>query len=609
MRAYKLACALWALMLTEGLVAQPPIGAAADKHWQLAASGTHPAEVPALNDTHRQFLSRLVRRTLRDEAAGRKLYEPAYVPAGLGDLSLEAVVRLRQGGFLRAAGTSGPAPAATAVRDAASSAWKSMGAEASADIALVEQLLIEIEALGPARRIEIEGDWTQPRAVDPFIEPGVHGMVVRGPRAQHRFCPSDIVTSDMILSDVLAKLSQLTHTDGSKLADAELLAFRTAHWYEPSPGAKIVSLHRGLTLVESEAVSPAGLDEAIARLAAYMAYRQRASGLFAYQYEPAIDVYSDENNLVRQVGATLAMAVHASTSGASASRAAADIGIRFHLQGLKDIPEVENAAFIATTDKRNKLGVTALLCTAMAAHPDSRAYAPVREKLVNGMLWLQRPSGMFVTAFPPAEQIDAQDYFPGEALLAMATQYAHDPSAKILDAFDRAIAYYRGYFRDEPSPAFVPWQVQAYTLMAGQTKRKDYIDYVFELTDWLAGMQLNPSNCPWPELHGGIASYQAGRTGIATASYLEAFADALSLARETGDAQRAARYEIVVRLAARFVMQLQVRPEEAYFIRSPQDAVGGMRTGPALNLLRIDHCQHALIALIKTRKVLYPEQG
>ncbi|MEK6677008.1 MAG: hypothetical protein AABZ47_15320, partial [Planctomycetota bacterium] len=221
----------------------------------------------------------------------------------------------------------------------------------------------------------------------------------------------------------------------------------------------------------------------------------------------------------------------------------------------------------------------------------------------------QRPSGMFITAFPPAEQIDAQEYFPGEALLAMALDYDAEPNATILDAFDRAILFYRPYFRESRSPAFVPWQVQAYTLMAKHTKRKDFIDFAFELTDWLAGMQLNSSNCPWPELGGGIASYQAGRAGVATASYLEAFTDALALAKRVGDRDRTKRYEDVVRQAARFVLQLQIRPEEAYFIRSPRDAVGGIRTAPALDLLRIDHCQHALVALIKTRHVLFSDPG
>ena len=79
------------------------------------------------------------------------------------------------------------------------------------------------------------------------------------------------------------------------------------------------------------------------------------------------------------------------------------------------------------------------------------------------------------------------------------------------------------------------------------------------------------------------------------------------LARSKGDAERVRRYELIVRRAARFVMQLQVRSQEVYFVRSPRDAVHGMRGAPALNRLRIDHCQHALIGLIKARQALYPD--
>jgi hypothetical protein len=42
--------------------------------------------------------------------------------------------------------------------------------------------------------------------------------------------------------------------------------------------------------------------------------------------------------------------------------------------------------------------------------------------------------------------------------------------------------------------------------MAHHGKRRDYIDFVFELTDWLAERQLNSKNCEWPEMWGGIAA-------------------------------------------------------------------------------------------------------
>ncbi len=579
-----------------------------------APAATDPPEpaVPAISDIHRGFLSRVARRTLRDAILGREVYEPGYVPATLESPSLEVVVRLRQHGYLRAAGAAGPSPLAQATRDAATAALTMLRNQTEVNLDLLNDLLIEVEVVGLPEALNLDTDWTRPRAVDAYIEPGLHGIVLLGPDAQHRLLPTDIFTSDRILADVLETWAQSTQSDPSKIAKTRLMRFRTAHWYQRPGDDKIVSLHRGLTLIPPRSVSTKGIDAAIDTLAQYMIYRQLSSGLFTYQYEPAVDHYTDQNNVVRQVGATAALALHAAWSGRSASLAAADVGIRYHRRGLVEIPDVMpdigDAAFIATTDKKNKLGVTALLCQAMSYHPQAEKFAPVREKLINGMLWLQRPSGMFMTAFPPAEKIDAQDYFPGEALLAMAMHYGGSPSAPILEAFDRAISFYRGFFRDRPSPAFVPWQVQAYTLMAKHGKRSDYIEYVFELTDWLAEKQLTPSNCKWPEMWGGIASYQQGRAGVATAAYLEGFADALTLAKEVGDSKRAARYETLVRSAVRFVMQLQFRPEEAYFVRSPRDAIGGIRTAPALNLLRIDHGQHALVGLIKARQVLFPDE-
>lgn len=572
-----------------------------------AAELTEPP-VPAISDTHRAFLSRVARRTVRDVILGRKTYVPEYVPAALQAVTVEVVVRLVLRGYRLATAAAGPSPVGIATRDAALTAAGIMSNKDAADLDVVNRLLIEIEVVGSPQPIDVAGDWTRPRAVDPYIEPGVHGMVLSGHLLRHRFCPTELFTNDLIVAEALKRLAQTSHTDSSQLSDVRLMRFRTLHWYESGQSGRIVSLRRGLTIVPPEAVTPLGLDYSIARLAEYMAYRQLDSGLFAYQYEPGRDLYSDKQNLVRQVGSVVAMSAHAKWSGNSASRAAADLGIRFHLQGLTDVPDAENAAFIATTDGRNKLGVTALLLLAMAEHPDAQRYKDIRAKLINGILRLQRPSGVFVTSFPPALAIDAQEYFPGEALLAMAADYSEKPSARTLDSFHRAITFYREYFRGTRSPAFVPWQVQAYALMARYTKRRDYVDYVFELTDWLSEKQLDRSNCNWPEMWGGVAAYSNGRAGVSTASYLEGFADALSLARSVGDAGRAERYETVVREAARFVMQLQVRPEEAYFMRSPQDAVGGIRTSPSLNLLRIDHCQHALLGLIKARRTLFPDK-
>ncbi|MCH7809242.1 MAG: hypothetical protein IH863_01520, partial [Chloroflexi bacterium] len=277
----------------------------------LTLPGSPEPAVFALPDAHRAYLIRIARRTLRHAVLGRDLYEPDYIPASLASLSAEVVVRLRQRGYLLAVGTAGPKPIALAARDASFAAARQLTGDAAADIDLLSRLLVEVEIISPAEPIPAGANWTEPRAVDPFIEPGVHGMVLTGPRGRQRFCPSELITSDLVLAAALDRLAKRTHGSASQLAQVQLERFRTLHFYQGPGGDKIVSLHRGMTLVPPQAVSPAGLMAAIEKLAGYMVYRQKRSGLFTYQYEPARDAYSDEDNLVRQMGATLAMAVHA----------------------------------------------------------------------------------------------------------------------------------------------------------------------------------------------------------------------------------------------------------------------------------------------------------
>ena len=563
---------------------------------------------PDIRPAQRRFLSTLVRRTLRDAILARPKYAPSYTPKALQTIEGEVVVRLRQGGYLRATGTGGPAPLAIASGFATQAALASLRKNSKPDLELLSRLLIEIEVIGSVTNVPRPEGQSWQQVLNDNIEPGVHGALLSSAKDTRGFCPTEIFTSDLLVSVALARLVQDMGVNPAQISNLSLRRFRSDHWYESVEKREIVALTRGLIVLPEAFVTRRTLDRAIQTLGQYMMYRQLPSGAFSYQYEPSKDVYTDEDNLVRQAGCAVAMSYYARVSEDPGALRSADRALENFLHNVDSIPEEKEIAYISTTDGLNKLGVTALVCLALTHHPRAESYAPIRRKLVSGMLWLQQPSGLFITAFPPAESVSAQNYFPGEALLALACHYRLEPSSKVNEAFARAIRFYRDFFHRRRSPAFVSWQVQAFALMARQSKRQDYVDYVFEMTDWLADKQINKDNCPYPEMWGGIASYTPGRAGVSTATYLEGFADALSLARTVGDKERAQRYEHLVTSAARFVMQLQFRPEEAYFVRSPQDAVGGIRTSPSLNLLRIDHCQHALVGLIKARQVLFDDQ-
>ena len=147
--------------------------------------------------------------------------------------------------------------------------------------------------------------------------------------------------------------------------------------------------------------------------------------------------------------------------------------------------------------------------------------------------------------------------------------------------------------------------VRAFASGYARTNSAEMSDFAFGLVDQFVGLQLNRENCPWPELRGAVNVRRRGAVGADTASYLTALADGLALAQRVGDEARLKRYRESVRSAARFVMQLEVRQPGCFYIRSPRDVLGGIRTALWDNQIRIDHCAEALLALIRAREVLF----
>jgi len=603
--------------------------------------GGHPASVPAsryaapaapvVDPLDQAYLTRFVRETIRQQLDGRGRYRPAYIPPALRDLTCRAVVRLRRHGYLWARGWSQRTNVLDACAEAAIRALQDLRTRSlpyefdrpapkrkrrptsSPGPDRINVMNVEIELIGPSQTIARRPG--QPGSMLYEIEPGVDGLGVRLGKQERWFCPSELIAQGLAASPadarralerLAARLEVPAHRLGSALKNLTFFRFRTCFWYEPEPGATPVELVRGVVPLAAEVVAPGPLDAAIERMGRYLLYRRNSDNLFSYEYDPTADHYSARFNWVRQAGATWALVLYARWSqDRQALQAAAACIDRLRAMLAPLEPSTAPAAFVAAPDKRNKLGVTALLLLCLADYPDRQRYADDRRRLVEAILSAQRADGSLRTAFPPALPVAWQDHHPGEALLALARVHALQPDRRILEAFERAFGYYRAHFHSRPVPAFVAWQSQAFALMARLTHRADYADFVFEMTDWLGSFQRTASDCPWPELIGGVRPRTSGQPGCATAAYLEGFVEAYRLARDEADPARAQRYETLVRRAARFVMQLQFRPEEAYYVRSPQDAIGGVRRSLTDPRLRIDNTQHALVALMKVRQALF----
>ncbi len=574
-----------------------------------ARAGEPQPQPPQIAPLDQQFLTRVVRRTIEQSIRDDTVYQPQYTPPSLNRTECQFVVTFWQESLVRGAGTGPSGPAIIACRNAAMAALSDARSVGALAPNWTNRVRIEIEAVGPATRIRRSGNWTDLTSIKDKIEPGIDGLLAELGGNRKQFRPSEIISTCIAIPKALEKLGQQLATMPEELIAAKLYRFRTTHWHEPKPGEPVVQLHRGVALLPPSAVTHENLTSAIRQTAKYMIYRQKTTGWFSYEYEPSQDRYTDEDNLVRQAGSCWALASHARRDKARESATAARLTLQLLTDRMVNLAGVDQAAFVAGQKNLHKLGITAFTTLALLEYPDAEELAAKSNKLLNAMHWLQLPTGRFLTAFPPSDRLAGEYYYPGETLLAVATQHERQPTQRAIDTFNSAFAYYNRSFANDPKPAQAEWLSQAFARMAVRTRKPEHIAFVFEMVDWLIQGQLNAGNCAWPELFGGIRTAADPEPGITTAAYLEAIVDGLVLARLVEDRARAVRYENAVRLAARFVMQLQFKPEEAYYVQSMIDTVGGYRTTLTVNHLRIDHCQHALMALMKTRDALFGSAG
>lgn len=568
---------------------------------------------PKLEPVDQTYLLRFARRVLLWRLREQR-YDPPFVPPVLAELNCRVSISLRRQGRLLAAADSEPLPVLEACRAAAEVALNTARQVRPFTEADLDGLTIEIELIGPRERV---GDgFDSPAGLARSFEPGLHGVAVRFDDEEILVRPSQILSNEPLcyrgltvthdcdrylaaIEDFHSKLGLTRDPPDRDPASVLFLRFRSTHLFEPGPGAQAVELVAGLRFVEpQELIRPHVLATAD-DLARYIRHRQRADGLFAYEFLPGRDMYwPGERGWVRQAATIWSLAQHTRQRQDRASAEAMDRAISALAKMIQPLEGHRHAAYVATPDNEHPLGLTAVLCLATLDGPDPQRYADITAPLMNALAVMQQPSGGFRTNFPPATWDASQDYYPGEALLAIARFYARDRDAKWRTICDRALEHYRSYFAKRPPPAFIPWQVQAWGQMARTTRLQKYADFVYEMSDALATAQLHIDDRPLCIYDGGFDVTGAGRAGVATAVYVEGFIDAARTAQVMGDRQRAERYREIARSGARFVAQLRFRQEEGYYIQSPDEVIGAVRNTPADPTLRIDHCQHALMVML-----------
>jgi hypothetical protein len=336
---------------------------------------------------------------------------------------------------------------------------------------------------------------------------------------------------------------------------------------------------------------------------------QQDDGYYLYKFHPLTGIQAlGPGNLVRQAGCAYAVAraadrtadVRVRTALAASASAAVDALLR------RAVVDGENWLITEAAGGPvwGKLGTMALTLAAVQNASLASRFAACRLPLTKAILSWQRSDGSFrcrSNSGSAADDASGQDYFPGEALLALAVEVRRG-SHRALRAMSAAFPWYRSRFRDRASAAFVPWQVQAWVLYAEWAMNsgvlsapsvRECADFVFEMTDWMLRWQVGlPSGTT-----GGFA-FSDRRPGCSSASYTEAVISAFSLAQQIGASGRAVRYRQSARLGLAFVRRLQFAPGDAALLADPGRAEGGTATSLSELTIRCDNDQHALTAYL-----------
>lgn len=435
------------------------------------------------------------------------------------------------------------------------------------------------------------------------IHRGVLGIEVSRRGESVRFAPTTMLARNMSFEGVAgSEAGNNADVEAVSVFDAQQFLVRLT---EP-PHA--IAMFRGNRLVTTDELSEGFAQRLVNLMEAWMVRQLRPDGRMVYKYWPSRGEESTANNAIRQFMATLCLQRIAARRGDEelSARVAANL-----VYNLNQFYREDGALGFIDENGARKLGAAALAAMAIMRSPQRGEHREAELRLCRLVDGLHRGDGSFQTYHGEPQRDENQNFYPGEALLLWAEMLAEAPSAERRERFLRSFRYYRAWHRRNRNPAFVPWHTLAYAREWRRTNDDDLLQAVFEMNDWLLGMQQWES-AEYPDVagrfydprHPAYGPPHASSTGV----YMEGLAAAYALARQVRDDARAERYHMALLRALRNVAQLQFADDvDLFYVSRPDPVLGGLRTEVYNNEIRVDNVQHVLMACLDLLQVFGPE--
>jgi hypothetical protein len=311
-------------------------------------------------------------------------------------------------------------------------------------------------------------------------------------------------------------------------------------------------------------------------------YNNQNDNFLNYEYDINSDSYSQDTEELRVVASMWAIAKSGNFTNIKAFKDLAIKGFDYYKGFIRESKQ-DDLYYINIPKNNPNIAYSAFMILSLLEmdYKDKDLYL---DKLANGIIHQQQSNGSIGINFFNDDNSNI-DYYPGEALIAIAKLYEYKPDQKYLDFLNKAFVYYRDYWRKNINFPFIPWQSRAYAKLYQFTDNKEVADFVFEMNDYLIDQQPKSNTCS------GFAFYD----GIAIAVRMEGMNQAYATALKAGDTKRANCYAEYVKEASNYILNLQTKK----FAGINKRAIGGFLQKENVLSHRVDRNQHAIMALIE----------
>ncbi len=392
---------------------------------------------------------------------------------------------------------------------------------------------------------------------------------------------------------------------------------RTAPDVPTPPMSPAASAETPLSQFEPLAAFPQQTQDAVRGVLLggnWMARMSQAQGRFLFGYNPALRQPLMGDHDLKQARGALALAQAARFSGDEKQAAIASQAILTLLAATRIDPADANCRVpVHSSLNCNRVGFAATVALAIYELPaaDAKLIADA-EKLCEFLHKQCKADGSVhytdgATDDPVKLDPAGMNEYPGMALHTIMTSNRVKPAAWKTETVKKGMEYYRAMFRSKPHPLLAATLTPACAELYLQTKLADAATVVYELNDWLCGLQI-PANDPrLPQWAGGFRSVANGQQtdappGPETGLCVQSVAFACQLTRLTLDPDRFGKYKATTVGAVHFLNDLQYLEGNTRHFETSFRAnmlIGAYHLSPTDGNLRIDATGTAVTGLVR----------